>query len=222
MAIPRVGDSPRVLRLRADERLAKMLVPPAGRGDAGRLKIPTRESVERGDLIRVEISFGAMADEIVLRGFVDSSTPRGDRAPLVELRFVPEHVERVRYVHEVLTAGREASARSSRRLRSSVQATWYWGLGSHATRIGDISKGGAFIKSGAPPSAGSVIGIELNDAMVEHGESGPLRLDATVAWVGRSHGHRGFGVKFRIRERAVATRVAALVRWHEREAGLVD
>ncbi|PRQ04154.1 PilZ domain protein [Enhygromyxa salina] len=212
----------RVLRMQADERLATMLRVAESAADGGVLSVPSRESVAAGDAIRVEVSFGAMADEIVLRGAVEGTTPRGDRAPLVVIRIAKVHAARVRYVHQVLTSGREATARSSRRVRADIQATWYWGLGSHATRLSDISKGGAFIRSGAPPSTGSELELELNDSMVQSDGAGSLRIEATVAWVGRNQGARGFGVKFRILDRIVASRIAALVRWHEREAGLVD
>ena len=223
VSLPRLDGASRVLRLQADERLAKMLQVGTRSSDAGRLLVPSREGIEPGAVVRVEVSFGPLADEIVLRGVVTGSTPRGDRAPVIDIEIAKEHGPRVRYIHEVLAHGREATARNSRRVVSQVQATWRWGLGSHAARIGDISKGGAFIRSGAPPSVGSVISLELNDSMVQVGLGpGPLELDATVAWVGRSQGHRGFGVKFRIVDRAQAHRIAQLVRWHEQQAGLVD
>lgn len=216
-----------MLRLQADERLAKMLQLGTRASEAGRLLVPSREGIERGAVVRVEISFGPLADEIVLRGVVVGSTPRGDRAPVIDIEIATEHAPRVRYIHEVLAHGREATARNSRRVLSQVQATWRWGLGSHAACIGDISKGGAFIRSGAPPSVGSTIRLELNDTMVQVDSvqvdrGGALELEATVAWVGRSQGHRGFGVKFRVVDRALAHRIAQLVRWHEQQAGLVD
>lgn len=222
VGLPRLDSNARLLRLQADERLASMLtVDPISSG-AGLLTIPSREAIEVGAEIRVEISFGPKADEITLRGQVEQITARGDRAPLIAIRIDPDHAARVRYVREVLSEGRQATARASRRVLADIQATWYWGLGSHATRLSDISKGGAFIRSGAPPSTGSAISLELNDSMVEGGHEGPLKLDAVVAWAGRSQGRRGFGVKFRIVDRVQAGRIAALVRWHERVAGLVD
>lgn len=220
-SLPRIDRTARVLRLQADERLAKMLLLGAHSADAAHLRVPSREGVVPGEAVRVEISFGALADEIVLRGVVVDAAPRGDRAPLIDIEIVPEHGLRVRYILDVLAHGRAASARASRRVASSIQATWRWGLGSHAARIGDISKGGAFIRTGAPPSVGSVIVVVLNDSMVGPGP-GPLELEAIVAWVGRSQGHRGFGVKFRLCDRALATRIAQLVRWHEQQAGLMD
>ena len=221
VSLPRIDRAYRVLRLQADERLAKMLVPGVRSSDAARLFVPSRESIAPGEVVRVEISFGPLADEIVLRGVVVGGTPRGDRAPLIEIEIATDHGPRVRYIHVVLAHGRQATARASRRVVSQIQATWHWGLGSHAARIGDISKGGAFIRSGAPPSVGSVIALEINDSMIEL-HRGPLELESIVAWVGRSEGHRGFGVKFRVLDRALANRIAQLVRWHEQQAGLID
>jgi hypothetical protein len=222
VGLARLDGSARLLRLQADERLAKMLEVDANVDGAGLLTIPSRESIEVGAEIRVEISFGPMADEITLRGLVERTTARGELVPLIAIRIDPDHAARVRYIHEVLSEGRQATARKSRRVAADVQATWYWGLGSHATRLSDISKGGAFIRSGAPPSTGSPITLELNDSAVDGGNAGPLKLEAVVAWAGRSQGRRGFGVKFRIVDRTQASRIAALVRWHERVAGLVD
>lgn len=220
--MPRVGTT-RLLRLRADERLAGMLEPSKAAGEAGFIKVPSRETLGIGDSIRVEVSFGAMADEIVLRGAVDAIVVRdGGRASIVVIRVITDHAARLRYVDEVVSNGRAATARASRRVPSQIPATWFWGVGSHATRIGDISRGGAFIRSTAPPSVGSKLKLQLNDAMVESRRGSALELEAIVQWTGSSQGARGFGVKFRIVDREQAERVAALVRWHEYEAGLID
>lgn len=225
----RSTNGPKLLRLRASERLQGVIEPSTSTAEAGFLRIPTREAVTLGELILVEFSFGAQADEIRVRGSADQLLDRGpDRAPVLLVRVVPEHAARLRYVHEVIAGGREATARASRRVPSQIQATWFWGLGSHATRISDISRGGAFIRSAAPPSVGSRIGLEINDTDVYSGlgsgvrPRAALRLEAIVAWTGRSQGHRGFGVKFRLVDRELAERVAALVRWQEQEAGLID
>ncbi len=226
-SMARVGAA-RLLRLRADERLASMLEPAKVSGEGGFIKVPSRESVGVGDLVRVEVSFGAMADEIVLRGFVDAIVEREGRAPVIAIRVAPEHAARLRYVDEVVSKGRAATARTARRIPSEIPATWYWGLGSHATRIGDLSRGGAFIRSAAPPPAGSRIRVHFDDAKThptnqpEPTRRGGLELEAIVAWTGSSSGTRGFGVKFRIVDREQAERIAALVRWHEQQAGLID
>ncbi|HLT41021.1 MAG TPA: hypothetical protein VK034_32310, partial [Enhygromyxa sp.] len=94
-----------MLRLQADERLAKMLSPGLRSSDPARLLVPSREGIELGAVVRVEVSFGPLADEIVLRGVVVGSMPRGDRAPLVDIEIVVEHGPRVRYIHDVLAHG---------------------------------------------------------------------------------------------------------------------
>jgi hypothetical protein len=222
VGLPRLDGSARLLRLQADERLTKLLEIDTRTHGTALLTIPSRETIDVGAEIRVEISFGPMADEITLRGLVERITTRGDRAALIAIRIDPDHAARVRYIHEVLSEGRQATARKSRRVAADIQATWYSRLGSHATRLSDISKGGAFIRSSTPPSTGSAINLELNDSMVDDGHAEPLKLDAMVAWSGRSQGQRGFGVKFRVVDRVQAGRIAALVRWHERLAGLID
>lgn len=199
-----------------------MLEPARVSGEGGFIRVPSREAIAVGEGVRVEVSFGAMADEIVLRGVVDAVTTREAKAPIVAIRVAPEHAARLRYVDEVVSKGREASARTSRRIPSEIPATWYWGLGSHATRIGDLSRGGAFIRSAAPPPAGSRIRVQIDDAMVDAARRSALELEAIVAWTGSSSGTRGFGVKFRILDRDQAERITALVRWHEQQAGLVD
>ncbi len=218
-------DATRLLRLRADERLVGMLEPSRVSGEAGFIKVALREVVAIGDAIQVEVSFGAMADEIILRGAVDAIlVPDPGRAPTVVIRVVAEHAARLRYVDEVVSNGRAATARASRRVPSQIPATWSLGLGSHATRIGDISRGGAFIRSAAPPSVTTKVKLALDLGMVERTRRSVPKLDleAIVAWTGSSQGARGFGVKFRILDREQAERVTALVRWQEHEAGLID
>lgn len=207
--------------MQADDRLAEALSCGHGSLDGGLLCVPARERVARGEAVRVEISFGAMADEIVLRGQVESLRERAPRAPLVGIRIDWAHAARVRYVLEVLTQGREASARNSRRVPSEISAGWKGRLGYQRSTLKDISKGGAFVRALTPPLPGSEIQLRLDDSMVQARDE-PLELAALVAWSGRSQGARGFGVKFRVPGRALASRIAALVRWQEREAGLID
>src|SRR3546814_859595 len=99
VGLARLDGSTRLLRLQADERLTTMLeVDVTSSSAAGLLTIPSRESVDVGAEIRVEISFGPMADEITLRGLVEEITPRGDRVPLIAIRIDPDHAPRVRYI----------------------------------------------------------------------------------------------------------------------------
>nr|WP_255216063.1 PilZ domain-containing protein [Pseudenhygromyxa sp. WMMC2535] len=183
----------------------------------GRIVLPSREEVAIGDSVCVEISFGPLADELVLLGEVASRQHRAGRAPLLELRFGGEHDDQLRYLHDVLTHQRKASARASRRACVEIPARWSSSLGPQRAEIADISRGGAFLRSRTPPIVGSSIELEIEDASSQ--SAPPLRVTAVVAWIGRSHGKRGFGVKFRVGEREVAARVSALVRWHEQGSG---
>lgn len=217
----RIDERRQALRLQADERLVECLRASAHASEGGMLVVPTREAVARGDLVRVEISFGAMSDEIIVHGQIESVRPRDSRTTLVAIRIEWAHAARVRYVLEVLTEGRAATARKSRRIPSQISASWEGRLGTQESTLKDISKGGAFVRTATPPAEGSQIHLQLDDSMVG-ADSIPLELEALVAWTGRSQGTRGFGVKFRVPNRSLAGRIAALVRWQERQVGLVD
>ena len=220
-AFSRVDDRSRVLRLQADESLVEALRPSRTRSEGGLLTVPSREQLERGEAVRVEVSFGAMADEIMLRGNVEGLQERIGRSPLIAVRIEWDHAARVRYILDVLKNGRAATARSSRRVPSDIEASWNGRFGRQRSTLKDISKGGAFVRAATPPAQGARIEMSLDDSMVD-GAIGSLDLDATVAWSGRSQGTRGFGVKFHVPGRALASRISALVRWQERSAGLVD
>ena len=208
-----------VLRVLADESLAEMLEPATSAHEGGRLHVPTREPLARGQTVRVEVGFGPMADEIILRGVVEQVRDQASRERLVSVRIDWTHGVRVRYILEVLNEGRQASARKSRRVPSSLHATWTNDRGTRTSRLQDISKGGAFVQSPMPPPAGS----SLQLALAEPSNKGePLVVEGLVAWTGRSQGQRGFGVKFCPADRSLAGRIAALVREQERAAGLAD
>ena len=208
------GSEP-VLRVLADESLAEMLEPALSAHDGGRLQLATREPLERGQDVRIEVGFGPMADEIVLRGRVEFVSARERREPIVHIRIDWTHSARVRYVLQVLNEDRRASARMSRRVPSSLPATWTNQLGTRTSQLSDISKGGAFVQTATPPPAGTSLELSL-------GSKQPLVVEGLVAWTGRSQGQRGFGVKFCPADRELAGRIAALVREQERKAGLSD
>src|SRR5688500_18238558 len=83
LQLPRMeGGVQRGLRVRADERLAGMLI--SGQpGDAARLEVPSRETVAIADRITVEVGFGALADEVELDGEVVAVRPQDEGAPNV-------------------------------------------------------------------------------------------------------------------------------------------
>lgn len=203
------GRTVRLLRLRADDRLRRALQPGSAT-EAARLHVSSRATVERGELVAVEVSFGPHADEVVLHGMVAEVQPSvGDRSPRVVIALPRAEVERVRYLRAVLEGNREASARRDRRIAVDLPVTWRCGVDQHASRIRDLSRGGAFIASRSLPRIGERLEIEIASR-----SDGALHVPAIVTWV-RSKGEVGFGVQFQLRNRDVAARLTAVVREHE-------
>jgi hypothetical protein len=203
----------RVLRVRADERLAGMLV--AGQpGEAARLEVPSRETVAISDRITVEVGFGALADEVELDGEVVAVHPQDDGAPHVVVIAIGRKCARqIAYVRQVLAGNRPASARAHRRVPVDVAVRWRSGELRQVTRARDLSRGGAFILSSLLPPEGSVITLEIDQP---GSKDGTIALDAHVTWLRREGPETGFGVHFRVRSREDADRLYKFVRAHER------
>lgn len=219
VAIPRLETGTRVLRLRADERLATRFES-ASVGDAGRLIVSSREPLIRGEAITVEISFGPLADEVELSGEVDAIEARDDAAPRVTIRIRRDHRSRVEYVQKVLAGARDASARNHRRIPTDLAASWR--AGGHritsrvASRIRDLSRGGAFIVSRHVPQVGDNVWVEIGP---NNGTSA-LEVEGTVSWVRNGGREAGFGVSFKLRDRSIAAALHQVVRDQERAAEL--
>lgn len=228
LSLPRISEdsgeaSPRLLRLRADARCLEMLrCDPDGHG--AHIDVPSREAVALGEPVRVEISFGALSDEIELHGRVMGVQPAVDeRPPRVVIRLADEHVGRARYVRAVLRGDRPASARSHRRVPTDMSCRWSQGAFEHTSRIRDLSRGGAFIMSTFSPEIGTRVrvGLDVTDDPAD-GSPGldPLRLEGVVSWVCADGRTPGFGVSFKLRDRRVAERLFRVVRSQERPAAL--
>lgn len=216
VSLPRVVDDQRavrLLRLRADDRLADALFPGLG-SEAARVRVPSREAVELGDLVSIEVSFGPMADEVVLDGVVSAvhETEPG-RPPLVEIGIAKAAEAQVRYVRAVLDGNREATARTHRRVEVDLVGRWSRGSVRNAARIRDLSPGGAFISSRSLPRLGETVDLEIATGR----DREMLRLSAATTWL-RQEGQPGFGVKFSLRDRSTAARVREIVRAHESDA----
>jgi Tfp pilus assembly protein PilZ len=181
---------------------------PAQDDDAGQLCIPTRERVGVGQAVRVEVSFGALADEVVLAGTVARIWPhREDGTPRIVVRVSAEHADRVRYVEEIVQGERAAAARAHHRVKADLRVRWRWAHGEHRSRLADISRGGAFVVSDRLPELGSPLEIEI-----DVDETLPLGVEGVVSWL-RPRGERsGFGVMFKVPDRSVAARLSDVVR----------
>lgn len=214
VTLPRMDDGvQRVLRIRADERLGRMLF--AGHAsESARLEVPSRETVAVGDRITVEVGFGALADEVELEGVVVEVQAQPAGAPhIVVIAIERKCARQIAYVRQVLAGNRPASARAHRRVPVDVAVRWRSGELRQVTRARDLSRGGAFILSSLQPPVGSLIAIEIDQS---GDDALALALDAEVTWLRREGPETGFGVHFRVRSRQDADRLHRFVRAHER------
>ncbi len=217
MGIPAmgVGDAGRILRLRADHELKKMIRAPDGYNGAGEFVIPSRERVTIGEAVAVEVSFGPLADEVFVEGVVTTvaSRERGN-APLVKIHVFEPHTIRMRYILEVLKGEREATARRYRRIPADIGIRWWWGIKAHSQRARGISLGGTFVQSADTPGVGFRTEIEIRT----DSRTAPIRIPSTVIWTGNPGYGFGFGVKFQVDNTATAGRLRELVKDYERTA----
>lgn len=214
--------------------------------DAGtpRVSLPARSRVQRGDRVRLEVSFGPLADEVDLFGIVAESS---DDASQLELD--DACAAQLAYVLDVLGGQRQAAARRHRRLASSLPVRWSLAAGGASVAPSPSASSPAPYESGTgmdiprmPPressgpqasrgsqladiSSGGAFIVstllpQVGDLVVVQLRSGdvlaPLRVESEVTWVRDVQGpRRGFGVAFRPQDPTLAKRLQALVRAHE-------
>ena len=178
-----------------------------------------RENLALGEPVEVEISFGPMADEVVLTGKV-CRVHVPARGPLEVIIALPHRESpRIRYVREILGGSRQASARRHRRIPVDIDVRWSSANGRYVSRALDISSGGAFIASRSLPAVGARVDVELRPQSDGGLTPPPLCLGAVVSWV-RSHGNEpGFGVNFKLQDRDTAARLQDVVRNCEIQLG---
>jgi uncharacterized protein (TIGR02266 family) len=200
MAVETGARRNRTIRVRA-ERLAASL-----QGASVSLEaLPVgREPLADGEALMLEVSFGALADDVAFPCVADTN-----RGVLCLPTEDSEWGAAVTYVLSVLEGGRAAAARGHRRLPSNLAVTWRADDAAGASRLRDISKGGAFILSDKPPRIGTRVDVLFRDP-----EDTAVRVTSVVSWV-RDSGARGFGVQFRPADRETAARLSAVVRRHE-------
>lgn len=75
-------------------------------------------------------------------------------------------------------------------------------------RLGDIGRGGAFVRSDEPVTTESQVVLEI----APPGAEVPMAFSARVAWIGQRAGSRGFGVEWRARDAGGTRRIKELVR----------
>lgn len=202
----------RVLRLRGEPSLAERIrVAGPGRGS---VRVPTRERVEPGQPIRLEIGFGALHDEIVMDATVrEVRSGEGDEPPLVVCLVENKHAARLAYVYDVLTNRRDPVSRRYRRVQVRLRVRWIWRGRTYGAFTGDISCGGAFLISPVCPP----VETEIDLGLWLDPETEPIELAGIVIWSGTARREQGFGIRFRHIERETFARLQELVRLAEND-----
>jgi hypothetical protein len=176
--------------VRADDALAESLEPDPRPAHAGRLRVPARRhGITVGSKLLIEVSFGALSDEILLEGIVEEIETGDDRSYVV--RIVDAHHERFDYVRAVLAQERSPIVRRYRRVAYEAPVQWRQRGRARRGRIADISCGGVFVIDPTPPPLGTRLDLRLH--LPDHA----LDIEAEVTWAGQARGDRGFGVRFR-------------------------
>lgn len=202
----RALDERTVLRVRGTPKLADTMQLLGE--DAGRVTVPIgREVVARGQQVRLELSLGALADEVVIDGrvFEERAAPVHGREAVVSV--ISDHVARLRYARAVLFGERPAAARGSRRVSADLPVLWERDGEQLRARTLDLSRGGAFIRALDLPEVGERLAVELPVSSTER-----VQVPSVVAWVSDDQRRPGFGVSFKFSDRGVAAMVQALVR----------
>ena len=91
-----------------------------------------------------------------------------------------------------------------------LPVSWHWVGRSRRTRVGDLSRGGAFILSEVHPEVGEAVTVAI-----EGEDTGRLEFEARVSWIRPAGSDPGFGVAFRLQSREAAAALQALVRAQE-------
>ncbi|MCR9164798.1 MAG: PilZ domain-containing protein [Nannocystaceae bacterium] len=197
-----VSDGPRTIRVRGSEIREAFVEPSAS--EAARILLPLlRESLEEGEHLCLEISFGPMVDEVMLSATVEAID--GDR---VALSVPLSERSKTTYVLQVLAGTRSAAARRHRRVPVDLEVRWTWKGDRYASRARDLSYGGAFIESRVLPSVGARVDVVLRTPDA----AGEISVGGEVAWLRQSRGTAGFGVCFKLPDRSVAARLHEVVR----------
>ncbi len=182
--------------------------------DGGSLSTRTRTDGDIGENVLVELYFPGLPNRTLIRAqVVGIAFEHG-------LRFAFDPADATTRDFVLAVARGELTVhivhRDHARFPSSLHASWARGGGvTHPTLVDDLSVGGAFVRSEAPPGVGDEIDLTIT---VPGGES--LTARGTVAWT-RLGKDPGFGLEFEDLPGDSGRRLRALLR-HASERAEVD
>jgi uncharacterized protein (TIGR02266 family) len=180
----------------------------------GGVFFPTREAVDIGLPVLVEVRLPPLPQKVMIRGTVGWRRAGRHRAKLragLGIEFHPGDAVRRDFL---LAAARgevgDLVVRRHARLPVAIPADWRIASERNAFRghIEDIGPGGAFIRSSEPVTPGTAVVVDV----VPPGGVLPLAIAGRVAWARRTPSDEGFGVEFRVRDAGGSRRLKELVR----------
>jgi len=181
----------------------------------GGIFFPTREALDVGLPVLVEVRLPPIPQKLMIRGVVAWRRAGRHRTKLRAGLGVEFHAGDAVRRDFLLQAARgeidaEVVLRRFARLPVELPVEWHVSAdrGSFKGCIQDIGPGGAFVRSEHEVDPGTEVVISV----VPPGGVLPLSIAARVAWARRTTGDEGFGVEFRCRDAGGARRLKELVR----------
>src|SRR5436190_1015537 len=154
--------------------------------DGGGIFFPTREALDEGQRVVVEVRLPGMPQRVLLRGTVAWRRAGRHSTKLragLGIEFHQGDAARRDFLLEVARGDvpKEIQARRHRRLPVDLSVEWRMPneRASHTGEIEDISVGGCFIRSEGSPAPGGDIFLHVSPP----GSVQPLEIAARVAWM---------------------------------------
>jgi Tfp pilus assembly protein PilZ len=181
----------------------------------GGVFFPTREALEVGQAVLVEVRLPPVPQKLMIRGTVAWRRAGRHRTKLRAGLGIEFHSgDAVRRDFLLSAARGEINAnlvlRRCSRLPVELPAEWRIAADRISFKgvVEDIGPGGAFVRSSQAVSPGTEVVLDV----VPPGGVRPLSIACRVAWSRRTTGDEGFGVEFRVRDGGGARRIKELVR----------
>jgi Tfp pilus assembly protein PilZ len=188
----------------------------------GGLFLPTRQVIDPGELVVLDVRMPSLRDHMLLRGMV-AWHRRGKRAENLRaglgVELLASEQESRDYLLALARGEVDGSAqRRHRRLPTALSVGWRIPEDTrrHQSYVDDISIGGAFLRTDEPPTAGTPLLLEI----IPPGGTAPQVIECRVAWTRRGPGVEGVGIEFRCRGVVGMRRLRELVRRVEQDSPL--